>query len=895
MTNPPPLNPPHLEAVPASLPPNGSHTGRSRLGFALTTVIVGLLSFVVGLTLFSSSKTDTPTVGEGPTPKKAGLVQAESKEPNADPEPNPKPDQKPDAKPDTGPPPVPWPPESVAFAGTKVGDEWSANGLGMKFCWCPAGTFLMGDAVTPSSSDGGQVEVRFAKGFWLAKYEATQEQWEKLMGTNITQQLDLMNARAHWLAHNWDPWWERDEWSRAPRYREKYPWEAAFGEGPDYPMYYVNHLEATDFCIKLTEQERKAGRLPPGWEFRLPTSAQWEYACRAGTKTSTAFGDKLTSNQANYDGTMPDNGAAPGPKLRWMQPVGSYKPNGWGMYDMHGNAAEWCRDWFGNKWPAGGLNPEVKYGEYERVVRGGSWRSPGLVCRSAYCTRSLWSTQDFETGFRVALVPLDPQPRPAPEQKPNPNPLPPGTLVNSIGMRLAPIPAGKFVMGSPVDEPYRQWLGRDEADYEEQHPVTIREPFYLGVYLVTQGQYDQLMRDAPGYQPSYFSHQGGGKGNVKEFKDTERFPRDTVSWEDAAEFCRRLSELPEEKKRGRVYRLPTEEEWEYACRAGTSTATNRGRPIGLRHANIGNNLGRTTPVGDYNYPNKFGLYDMYGNLSQWCDGLFAPYQLDLRNPDRTYSHVVRGSAWSQSIVTARSAARRDEQSGTKYTGFRVALSVGVQRPTPPELTLNPKPLLAVERAAPVPRDKIPSNPEVIALLGKMKSTDWKVRSAAAQQLINIEADANRVAVAAALEVMMDDENIFVISGAASALCVWGDKKNVPGMIRYTTDKNIHHRGHACLVLAALKDERGAEAVAERLTSGTDRGAASEFLKKMGPIAEPAVLKRLKHPMKEVRIEACKILAEMGTDKCVAPLEEATRDMDPEVAKAAREALLDVLP
>src|SRR5205823_4329632 len=108
-----------------------------------------------------------------------------------------------------------------------------------------------------------------------------------------------------------------------------------YGEGASYPMYYVNHAEATEFCRKLTVQERKAGRLPVEWEFRLPTEAQWEYACRAGTKTATAFGDKLGSDRANFDGNDPYNGADKGKDLKRATTVGSYEANAWGLHDMH--------------------------------------------------------------------------------------------------------------------------------------------------------------------------------------------------------------------------------------------------------------------------------------------------------------------------------------------------------------------------------------------------------------------------------------------------------------------------------------------------------------------------------------------------------------------------------
>src|SRR5205823_21381 len=122
--------------------------------------------------------------------------------------------------------------------------------------------------------------------------------------------------------------------------------------GDDYPLGNVNFAEAEAFCRKLTELGRKTGDLPEGWEFRLPTEAQWEYACRAGTTTATAFGDKLGSNQANVK-NKPYNGGAEGPALGKAAKVGSYPANAWGLHDMHGNVVEWCRDWYHAKLPGG--------------------------------------------------------------------------------------------------------------------------------------------------------------------------------------------------------------------------------------------------------------------------------------------------------------------------------------------------------------------------------------------------------------------------------------------------------------------------------------------------------------------------------------------------------------
>src|SRR5262249_13821616 len=127
--------------------------------------------------------------------------------------------------------------------------------------------------------------------------------------------------------------------------------------GDDYPVGNVNFAEAEAFCRKLTEMARRSGELPAGWEFRLPTEAQWEYACRAGTTTATAFGDRLSNTQANFKG-KPYNGAEAGPSPGKAAVVGSYTANPWGLHDMHGNTYEWCRDWYHATLP-GGVDPDL--------------------------------------------------------------------------------------------------------------------------------------------------------------------------------------------------------------------------------------------------------------------------------------------------------------------------------------------------------------------------------------------------------------------------------------------------------------------------------------------------------------------------------------------------------
>jgi formylglycine-generating enzyme required for sulfatase activity len=247
-------------------------------------------------------------------------------------------------------------------------------------------------------------------------------------------------------------------------------------------------------------------------------------------------------------------------------------------------------------------------------------------------------------------------------------------IVNSIGMKLVRIPAGKFLMGSPATEPER------DAD-EEQHEVVISRPFYLGAYEVTQGQYQKVNGKNPAQFPA------GGASPVEQ-----------VAWSAAVNFCQKLSSLPDEKKAGRVYRLPTEAEWEYACRAGTSTPFAFGADLGSTQANFNGNypygvaavgpyLKKPTKVGSY-APNAWGLYDMHGNVAEWCSDWYDPeyYKRSPREnptgPEKgvqstgfgtDFYRVLRGGCWLDEGRGCRSAYRFRLQSTEPYqlVGFRV--------------------------------------------------------------------------------------------------------------------------------------------------------------------------------------------------------------------------------
>ncbi|MGD1950128.1 MAG: formylglycine-generating enzyme family protein [Leptolyngbyaceae cyanobacterium] len=241
-----------------------------------------------------------------------------------------------------------------------------------------------------------------------------------------------------------------------------------------------------------------------------------------------------------------------------------------------------------------------------------------------------------------------------------------------LPLRMVQIPAGEFLMGSPPTEPQRE---------EQEDPQRLIQvpSFYMGAFTITQSQYERIV----GNNPSYFTDEQGENGG--------NFPVEQITWQDADAFCQQLSELT-----GRKYRLPSEAEWEYACRAGTTTPFCFGETLTTEIANFFADFSftenfeenyRNAPVAaDSFWPNAFGLYNMHGNVHEWCSDDYHDSYAGAPSDAKQWisgksndSKVMRGGSWFNDIPLCRSAARdKNSQIGRSNSfGFRVVCEPGV--------------------------------------------------------------------------------------------------------------------------------------------------------------------------------------------------------------------------
>jgi len=260
----------------------------------------------------------------------------------------------------------PKPLPTVVQDGKTAGDRMvlTIKGVEYPFRWCPPGTFMMGSP--PSEKGRGdnetQHQVTLSRGFWMLETQVTQGMWESISGSNPSK----------------------------------------FGGSKNLPVEQVSWEECQAYIMALHAFSR--GVAPEDYWFALPTEAQWEYACRAGTTTPFNFGSTLKGDKANCDGNHPYGTSTKGKDLEKTSDVGSYPANAWGLYDMHGNVLEWCLDWYGD-YPSGAVTDPTgaPHGSY-RVIRGGGWTDNAKGCRSAHRDYDAPSFRGNFIGIRLSLV-----------------------------------------------------------------------------------------------------------------------------------------------------------------------------------------------------------------------------------------------------------------------------------------------------------------------------------------------------------------------------------------------------------------------------------------------------------------------------------------------------------
>ncbi|MBI5395746.1 MAG: SUMF1/EgtB/PvdO family nonheme iron enzyme [Verrucomicrobia bacterium] len=624
-----------------------------------------------------------------------------------------------------------------ATAAAQTGQPLMTS-IGMELLYIPPGEFMLGSTPEEQAwavlngcrADSVKIEGKtphktaIKQGFWLGKTEVTVGQWkffvaatgyvtdgEKKGGSSTALgpgKTFGMVAGANWKDPNF-----------------------GFKLKDDHPVSCISWNDAMAFCKWLNERETKAGGLlrtlsglPPGYTFRLPTEAEWEYACRAGKQTKFWWGD----TKEGGDGRLNWWGTADG--FEFVSPADHYGSRGrnkFGLADMLGNVGEWCLDEFDETQ----AHEECYKGNpNSRVLRGVSFYPFYALCRCAARDYRHQANSTSSHGFRVCfgMEPIGKTPASTPAtsdatQKPPSAPptTPPAAtaaaqpgqpLMTSTGMELLYIPPGEFLLGSTPEE--RAWAnangGKEEdvkREGEAPRKTAIKQGFWLGKTEVTVGQWKQFA--ATGYQTDAEKKgfvgeapTGPGKPWVLKvpgvswkdpnfgFKLKDNHPVSCINWNDAVAFCEWLNER--EQKSGRLppgykVRLPGEAEWEYACRAGKQTRfwwgeTKEGIESRLNRSEKEDGFEYVSPVDHYGSRgrNKFGLADMLGNVWEWCldefDETQAHEECYKGNPG---ARVLRGGSFYYIPGYARCALRlyNSPSDSPSIDGFRVA--VGVER------------------------------------------------------------------------------------------------------------------------------------------------------------------------------------------------------------------------
>ncbi|MCX6906992.1 MAG: SUMF1/EgtB/PvdO family nonheme iron enzyme [Verrucomicrobia bacterium] len=634
------------------------------------------------------------------------------------------------------------PPETRVFALTtnpKVGEVFTLNvgsNVTMELMGIPPGEFMLGStkeerawAVAISGKNDrtfdheGQAPRKAAikAGGWMGRTEVTVGQWKQFVNATGYKTESEKNGYVNSAPIAEKRWGQVNGLSWC---------DPGFGSPPkdDHPVCCMSWNDAKAFCKWLTEQERKAGRLPAGCVIRLPTEAEWEYACRAGTQTKFWWGESKEDGK----GRLNWFGSADG--FEFASPVDHYGAlgrNKFGLADMLGNLYEWCLDEFDER----EAHEECYKGRpRSRVMRGGSFGRDSGGVRCANRNGKPLAESDSRLGFRVycgvdVVGATTPTASPSPAAAPKEGGIlgPPETRVaalttnpkvgevftlaigSNVTMELMGIPPGEFMMGNTKEE--QVWANANglEPRYtkhegEQPRKAVIKQGFWLGRTEVTVGQWKQFVAET-GYVTDgekkgemYVPQEPGGlwgqvKGASWKNPNFGALPHDShpvccMSWNDAVAFCEWLSNR--EQKAGQLppgfkVRLPTEAESEYACRAGAQAKFWWGDSVEDGEGRL--NWGGTedgflfvSPVDYYGARgrNKFGLADILGNVREWCLDEFDPAgaheEFWTGNPS---IRVVRGGTFYGCLGIERCAYRGSYAPSSSHgdLGFRVCCGV----------------------------------------------------------------------------------------------------------------------------------------------------------------------------------------------------------------------------
>jgi len=515
------------------------------------------------------------------------------------------------------------------------------NDVKFEMVFVQGGTFSMGCSNNNTNCDSIEKPAHNVtlSNFYLGKFEVTQKLWQAVMGTNVSEQRDMVNP----------------DW-------------AIYQEGADYPMYYVNYEECEAFCEKLNKMLYY--QLPEGYQFVIPTEAQWEYACRGGKRSSNYI----------YSGGNKINRVAwwAGNSGSQTRKVGLKSGNELGIYDMSGNVWEWCRDWFEDVYYSysSTTNPQGPLSGTERVIRGGSWNLAEWHSRATTRFADEPQIRSANLGFRIALQPakdfFDVKTLKKAIKNLTPklsSPKNRSFIFGNINFEMVFVEGGAFTMGCTTNS------NDCHTNEKPAHSVTLSD-FYVGKYQVTQELWTKVMGTTLKQQRDL------GNPDWELCGEGDLFPMYYINYKECAEFCNKLNQLlTKQLPEGYKFDIPTEAQWEFAARGGKKSK-------GYLYSG-GDILGSVGWYDEFSYEqlyevglkkkNELGIYDMSGNVWEWCKDWFDFYSVkpvtNPKGPPNGHYRMLRGGSWRSFApgcrVSCRLAAPPYER--TRSYGLRLAL------------------------------------------------------------------------------------------------------------------------------------------------------------------------------------------------------------------------------